>query len=280
MPVSRGPDIRPPAVAGLFYPAGAAQLAETVDGLLADVHARPSDPMPKALIAPHAGFAYSGPVAAAAYAKLRPLRASIRRVILLGPAHRIPFEGMALPGARAYRTPLGDVPVDAAAVALIQGLPGVKLLREAHAAEHGIEVQVPFLQRVLTDFTLVPIVVGDAAPEAVAAVIEALWGGPETIIVVSSDLSHHQPYLDARAQDTRTAEAIERLDAYALGPEDACGCIPIAGLLKAAREHQLECARLDLRNSEDTAGLGGKSAREVVGYGAWAFGLPSAMTAA
>lgn len=272
MPASRVPAVRRPAVAGLFYPDSAANLAQAVDGLLANARAWVANPAPKAVIAPHAAFAYSGPVAAAAYARLRPLRGSIRRVILLGPAHRVPFEGMALPGATAYRTPLGDVPIDAAAIDRIKGLPQVKDLPQAHATEHSLEVQVPFLQRVFANFALVPIVVGDAAPEAVAAVIEALWGGPETIIVVSSDLSHYQPYLVARTRDRRTAEAIERLDERGLGPEDACGCIPIAGLLQAARAHGLECTRLDLRNSDDTAGSGGMGgAREVVGYGAWAF---------
>ena len=280
MPASRVPAIRRPAVAGLFYPDSAANLAHAVDGLLAGARAWVAGPQPKAVIAPHAGFAYSGPVAAAAYARLRPLRASVRRVILLGPAHRVPFEGMALPAATAYRTPLGDVPVDAAALDRIKGLAQVKDLPEAHTTEHSLEVHVPFLQRVFANFTLVPIVVGDAQPDAVAAVIEALWGGPETIIVVSSDLSHYQPYLVARTRDRRTAEAIERLDERGLGPEDACGCIAIAGLLKAARAHELECTRLDLRNSDDTAGSGGMGgAREVVGYGAWAFVIPTTAAA-
>ncbi len=275
MPASRVPAIRRPAVAGLFYPDSAANLAHAVDGLLAGARAWVANPVPKAVIAPHAAFTYSGPVAAAAYARLRPLRAAIRRVVLLGPAHRVPFEGLALPGATAYRTPLGDVPIDTAALDLIKGLPGVKDLAEAHATEHSLEVHVPFLQRIFTNFTLVPLVVGDASPEAVAAVLEALWGGPETIIVISSDLCHYQPYLAARAHDKRTAEAIERLDERGLGPDDACGCIPIAGLLQAARAHGLECTRLDLRNSDDTAGSGGMGgAREVVGYGAWAFVAP------
>ncbi len=276
MPASRVPAIRRPAVAGLFYPDGASALAQAVDGLLAGARAWVADPVPKAVIAPHAAFAYSGPVAAAAYARLHPLRASIRRVILLGPAHRVPFVGMALPGAVAYRTPLGDVPIDTAAIDGITQLPQVKDLPAAHAGEHSLEVHVPFLQRVFTDFMLLPIVVGDAAPEAVAAVLEALWGGSETIIVISSDLSHYHPYLVARTRDRRTAEAIERLDARGLGPDDACGCIPVAGLLQAARAHGLECTRLDLRNSGDTAGArGSDGARGVVGYGAWAFVTPT-----
>lgn len=280
MPASRVPPLRRPAVAGLFYPDSAAKLAQAVDGLLANARAWVANPAPKAVIAPHAAFAYSGPVAASAYARLRPLRTTVRRVILLGPAHRVPFAGMALPGAAAYRTPLGDVPIDTAAIDRIKGLPQVKDLPEAHASEHSLEVHLPFLQRVFTRFKLVPIVVGNAAPEAVAAVIGALWGGPETLIVVSSDLSHYQPYLAARTRDRRTAEAIERLDERGLGPEDACGCIPIAGLLQAARAHGLECTRLDLRNSDDTAGSGGMGgAREVVGYGAWAFVTPAVAAA-
>jgi hypothetical protein len=280
MRISRPPATRPPAVAGLFYPDGAAALAVAVDGLLAGARSWVSEPAPKAVIAPHAGFAYSGAVAATAYARLRPLRPSIRRVVLLGPAHRVPFRGMALSGATAFRTPLGEVPIDTAALDRIRGLPQVRDLPEAHAMEHSLEVHVPFLQRVFIDFTLVPIVVGDAAPEAVAEVIEALWGGPETIIIVSSDLSHYEPYPVARAHDRRTAEAIERFDERALGPEDACGCVPIAGLLRAARAHRLACMRLDLRNSGDTADAGSiGSAREVVGYGAWAFVAPSTAAA-
>jgi len=260
--------VRPPAVAGLFYPDRAAALAEAVDGLLAAARAGTAAPPPKAVIAPHAGYVYSGPIAAAAYARLAPLRGSVRRVILLGPAHRIPFAGLALPGVAAFRTPLGDVPIDAAALDRIKDLPQVKVLPEAHAGEHSLEVHVPFLQRVFGEFTLVPLVVGDAAAAEVAEVLEALWGGPETIIVVSSDLSHYEPYAAARAHDRRTAGAIERLDARDLGGDDACGFIPIAGLLRAALAHGLACARLDLRNSGDTAGgtRGG-----VVGYGAWAF---------
>jgi AmmeMemoRadiSam system protein B len=271
MAALHGSAVRPPAVAGLFYPAGAAALGREVDALLAAAPGS-AEPPPKAVIAPHAGFVYSGPVAAAAYARLRPLREKIRRVVLLGPAHRVPFRGMALPGAAAFRTPLGDIPLDAAALARLKALPGIKELPAAHAAEHSLEVHLPFLQRVLARFALVPILVGDAEPAAVAAVLDALWGGPETVIVVSSDLSHYEPYLEARAHDRRTAEAIERFDGRAIGPDDACGCVPVAGLLAAARGHGFACARLDLRNSGDTAGARERGGRdEVVGYGAWAF---------
>jgi len=272
MPPLRDPAIRPPAVAGLFYPEGAAALTRWVDELLAAAGGSAHGPVPKAIIAPHAGYEYSGPVAASVYARLRPLRDLVRRVVLLGPAHRVAFEGMALPGVSAFRTPLGDVPVDAEALGRIATLPQLTPLPEAHAREHSLEVHLPFLQRVFADFALVPIVVGDAAPAAVAAALDALWGGPETLIVISSDLSHYEPYRAARVHDARTAEAIERLDARALGPDDACGCIPIAGLLAAAQKRGLACTRLDLRNSGDTAGArDGNAAREVVGYGAWAF---------
>jgi AmmeMemoRadiSam system protein B len=272
MPALRDPAVRHPAVAGQFYPDGAATLARNVDALVAGAKPRAGHAAPKAVIAPHAGYAYSGPVAARAYARLRPLNGTIRRVVLLGPAHRVPFRGLALPGARAFRTPLGDVPIDTAAVERIKHLPEVKELPEAHAGEHSLEVHLPFLQRVLDEFALVPIVVGDASPAAVAAAIEALWGGPETLIVVSSDLSHYEPYRAACAHDRGTAEAIEGLDPSRIGPDDACGCIPIAGLLAVASAHGLECVRLDLRNSGDTAGR--DNVREVVGYGAWAFVPP------
>lgn len=247
-------------------------LSRAVDALLAAAPAEAGGGAPKAVIAPHAGFAYSGAVAAAAYARLRPLRGKIRRVILLGPAHRVPFRGMALPGAAAFRTPLGDVPLDAAAVARIKALPGIKELPAAHAAEHSLEVQLPFLQLVLAKFTLLPILVGDAGAAEVAAVLDALWGGAETLVVVSSDLSHGEPYAEARAHDRRTAEAIERFEGRAIGPDDACGCIAVAGLLAAARAHGLVCTRLDLRNSGDTAREGTEG---VVGYGAWAFAMPA-----
>jgi AmmeMemoRadiSam system protein B len=264
--------IRGPAVAGLFYPDEARALTRMVDAFLAAAAAG-AEPPPKAVIAPHAGYEYSGQVAAAAYARLRPLTGTIRRVVLLGPAHRVPFRGLALPGVDAFRTPLGDVPIDAAAAACILALPQVTTLPAAHAGEHSLEVHLPFLQRTLgadPPFMLVPLVVGDADRERVAAVLEALWGGPETAIVISSDLSHYEPYAAARRHDLRTASAIERFAGHALGPDDACGCIAISGLLDAARAHGFACTRLDLRNSGDTAGALDRE-RGVVGYGAWAF---------
>jgi MEMO1 family protein len=261
-------DIRRPAVAGMFYPAEPAALRGAVDRLLtgAGEASEPGAAAPKALIAPHAGYIYSGPTAAAAYATLRPIAARIRRVVLLGPAHRVLIRGLALPGAREFETPLGPVTIDADAAALARRLPHVHDSAVAHADEHSLEVQLPFLQRVLPAFTLVPFVVGDATGEMVAAVLDALWGGEETLIVVSSDLSHYHRYGDARAIDRATADTI-----LAFGPEldheQACGATPINGLLAAARRRGLVPELLDLRNSGDTAGDKGR----VVGYAAFRF---------
>lgn len=258
--------IRPPAVAGLFYPAAADELSADVDRMIAAVTAASAGPDPKALIVPHAGYIYSGPIAAAAYRLLRPLRSRIRRVVLLGPAHRVPFRGFALPSAKAFRTPLGDIPIDRAAIDRLRGLPSVRVYDEAHAGEHSLEVHLPFLQRTLGDFVLLPIVVGLAGGEDVAKLLEDVWGGAETLIVISSDLSHYHAYAAAQARDGRTAAAIERLDGAALDEESACGRVPIRGLLQVAERRGLKCRRLDLRNSGDTAG----PRDQVVGYGAWA----------
>jgi AmmeMemoRadiSam system protein B len=260
--------VRPAAVEGLFYPAKAAGLAAELRSLLAAVpEGRAESGRPKALIVPHAGYRYSGPVAASAYALLRALRGSVARVLLLGPVHRVPIRGLALPQARAFATPLGVVPIDEEAVDRIRGLRQVVVSRAAHSEEHSLEVQLPFLQEVLGAFALVPLAVGDASPEEVAEVIEALWGGPETLIVVSSDLSHYLPYDEARRIDAETCAAIGRLG-RPLTHHEACGGTPINGLVLAARRHGLVPALLDLRNSGDTAGDRGR----VVGYAAFAFG--------
>lgn len=259
-------NIRRPAVAGLFYPGDAAELHRTVTELLAA--AKPSTAtQPKALIAPHAGYVYSGAIAASAYARLTaPER--IRRVLLLGPAHRLPFRGIAVPEAAALATPLGQVPVDRAALADIADLPQVHALDRAFDGEHCLEVQLPFLQERLTDFSIVPLLVGDADADAVAEVLERLWGGPETLIVISSDLSHYLDYDSARSIDARTSAAICALRPEAIATHQACGRHPIAGLLTAAQHHALHGEQLDLRNSGDTAGPRDR----VVGYGAYAFG--------
>jgi AmmeMemoRadiSam system protein B len=258
-------EVRRPAVAGAFYPADPARLRADVDRLLAGIRVEPG-PAPKALIVPHAGYVYSGPIAAAAYARLRPVAEQIRRVILLGPAHRMLIRGLALPGARAFATPLGVVAIDEEAAAAARRLPHVVDSAAAHADEHALEVQLPFLQRVLPDFKLVPFVVGDATAEMTAEVLDALWGGPETLIVVSSDLSHYHAYRDAQAIDRATVARILALR-NDLDHEEACGATPINGLLCAAQRRGLAAELLDLRNSGDTAG----DRARVVGYAAFDF---------
>lgn len=262
-------DIRPAAVAGMFYSGDAPSLRAEVASLLseaASARAAETDP-PKALIVPHAGYVYSGPVAAHAYARVAPWHATIRRVVMFGPAHRVAVRGLALPVARGFATPLGAIDLDAETMASARRLPQVADSMAAHALEHSLEVQLPFLQTVLDRFTLVPFVVGRASAEEVAEVIDLLWGGEETLIVISSDLSHYHPYREAQALDRRTADAVLALDA-GLGHEQACGATPVAGLLVAARRRGLVPELLDLRNSGDTVG----DRSRVVGYAAFAFG--------
>ena len=265
-------ELRPAAVAGMFYPETSSASARNVGELLSGVirqSANEPSLRPKAVIVPHAGYVYSGPIAASAYARLAPLRGSIRRVILLGPTHRVAINGLALPASRAFATPLGQVAVDQEAIALVDQLPQVSISDLAHAQEHSLEVQLPFLQTLLGDFLLVPLAVGHASPEEVAEVLEQLWGGDETLIVISSDLSHYLPYAAARQVDSVTCEHILELDP-SIHPNEACGALPINGLLLAARHHGLTGILLDLRNSGDTAG----DKARVVGYGAFMFGAP------
>lgn len=257
---------RPPAVAGQFYPGNPAELRRMIEGFLREVK-HVDAPTPKAVIAPHAGYIYSGPIAASAYARFAPARDSIKRVVLLGPSHRVPLDGLATTSAETWATPLGAIPVDTAAIQQIRSLRQVSVLEHAHAAEHSVEVHLPFLQVVLADFKIVPLVVGNASDEEVAEVIEALWGGDETRFVISSDLSHYYDYATARELDAATAVAIEKLKPQDIGEEQACGRVPIRGLLHAAKQHGLHASTVDLRNSGDTAG----SRDEVVGYGAWTF---------
>jgi hypothetical protein len=260
--------IRPAAVAGTFYPGDPALLSGAVERLLADAAATApaGAAVPKALIVPHAGYVYSGPIAATAYARLAPAASLIRRVVLLGPAHRVPVRGLALPGTQHFATPLGTVEVDEDATAVLRRLPQVHDNPLAHAGEHSLEVQLPFLQRVLGKFTLVPLVVGDATGAMVAEVLDLVWGGAETLIVVSSDLSHYHPYREARRADRATADTILEGEP-GLDHEQACGATPVNGLLLAARRHRLTPELLDLRNSGDTAGDHGR----VVGYASFAF---------
>jgi AmmeMemoRadiSam system protein B len=260
--------VRPPAVAGTFYPDDPARLSATLAALLEAADPTP-DPQrwPRALIAPHAGYVYSGPIAASAYVRIAAGRGTISRVVLLGPAHRVAVRGLATSTAGSFATPLGRVPLDHPAIDRCLGLPGVCVSDEAHAPEHSLEVQLPFLQAVLGDFALVPLVVGDATPDEVAGVLDALWGGSETLVVVSSDLSHYEPYSVAAEMDDATSRAIEALRPGDISYHQACGRVPVQGLLLAAKRRGLGAETLDVRSSGDTAG----SRDAVVGYGAWSF---------
>ncbi len=262
--------VRRAAVAGAFYPENPAALEAAVRLYLAESAAIDDASPPKAVIAPHAGYIYSGPVAASAYAHIAPLRGKIRRVVLLGPCHRVAVRGLAATAADFFETPLGRIPIDREAVNRALELPQVHRLDQAHLQEHSLEVQLPFLQIVLGDFELVPFAVGDASPMEVGAVIDLLWGGPETLIVVSSDLSHYLGYDTCKKVDAGTAAAIERMDDTGLERDQACGRIPIAGLLHVAKHRGLAVRTLDVRNSGDTAGPRDR----VVGYGSWMFSEP------
>lgn len=268
MSQGKRPQVRPPAVAGSFYPGDADRLTRSVEGYLEQASPADCDTAPKALIVPHAGYVYSGPVAASAYVILRRFEAPIERVVLIGPAHRAPLRGLAAPQADWFRTPLGDVPIDHVAIEPLLSLAYVQLSDTAHAEEHSLEVQLPFLQRVLPSFQLVPLVAGDASAEEVAEILERLWGGPETLVVISSDLSHYYDWKSATRLDAETSRAIEELAPERLDHESACGRIPVGGLLLQARRRDLQVRMLDLRNSGDTAG----PRDQVVGYGAYAIG--------
>jgi MEMO1 family protein len=258
--------VRKPAVAGLFYSNDARSLRAQIESLLAQAP-NSREPVPKALIVPHAGYIYSGAIAASAYARVRSARTQIQRVVLLGPAHRVGFRGLARSSAEHFESPLGRVPVDIEAMAKIATLPQVVVLDSAHAQEHSLEVHLPFLQTLFDDFKVVPLVVGDATPSEVGEVIERLWDGPETLIVVSSDLSHYHAYAVAKQLDEATSRAIEQLRYEDLDYEDACGRTPVSGLLYVARQRGLTAQTVDLRNSGDTAG----PKDQVVGYGAYVF---------
>lgn len=261
--------VRPPAVAGMFYPAAATALRASVDVMLAAAPAPPTA-QPKAIIVPHAGYIYSGPTAASAYAALAPWRHGIRRVVLLGPTHRVAVRGLALPTGRAFATPLGDIRLDGPAMAMLDELPQIGRNDAAHALEHSLEVQLPFLQRSFDDFALVPLAVGHAEPEEVAEVLEVLWGGDETLLAISSDLSHFLPYATAQQVDGDTCRRILAFDTR-IHPEQACGAHAINGLLLAARRHGLQPQLIECCNSGDTAG----DRERVVGYAAFAFHPPS-----
>lgn len=258
--------LRYPSVAGKFYPADRQELESTITRYLALAQTRTGSGVPKAIIVPHAGYIYSGLIAATAYASLIPASSSITRVVLLGPSHFVGFNGLAVTDAERYRTPLGDVFLDTGAITQLLTLPQVSLLNQAHRDEHSLEVQLPFLQTVLKNFILIPLVIGNASTEEIAEVLDLLWGGDETLIVISSDLSHYHDYDSARHLDNATSHAIETLQAELISQEQACGGHGIRGLIRAAATHDLHITTLDLRNSGDTAG----SHDRVVGYGAYA----------
>ena len=258
--------VRPPAVAGMFYPGEPGALAAELDELLGHVeHLEPRLGFPKVLIVPHAGYIYSGEVAAHAYDELAPARGIVRRVVLLGPVHRVPVRGLAVPSAEAFATPLGTVPLDREALGMARALPQVVTSDAAHAQEHSLEVQLPFLQKVLGHFSLAPFAVGNASVQQVAEVIERLWGGAETLVVISTDLSHYHPYAEAKRIDGTTLERIRGF-ATDVDHDEACGATPLNGLLAVARRRGMSVRLLAARNSGDTAGGKGR----VVGYGALA----------
>jgi AmmeMemoRadiSam system protein B/AmmeMemoRadiSam system protein A len=260
------PTVRPAAVAGMFYPDNPIALKQTLVDLLARARTSALSGAPKALIVPHAGYIYSGPVAASAYAGLSTQRGRIRRVVLLGPTHRVYVRGLALPEADRFSTPLGEVPLDREGMQRLSALPQVTTSAAAHQMEHSLEVQLPFLQQVLGDFQLLPLAVGEATAAEVAEVLENVWGGDETLIVISSDLSHFLPDALARQVDGGTVEDILALNSH-LNHEQACGATPINGLMLAAQRHGLHAVKLDVRNSSETAG----DPERVVGYAAFAF---------
>jgi AmmeMemoRadiSam system protein B/AmmeMemoRadiSam system protein A len=268
-PNSTTSKVRAPAISGTFYPSNPSELEASVQYFLreADKHFESTTSAPKAIIAPHAGYIYSGLTAAAVYNRLRPAREIIKRVVILGPCHRVGINGLALPSTEIFQTPFGDIPLDTNAIENIKDLDCVAIFNETHVDDHSIEVHLPFLQKVIKDFKLVPLIVGETEPKKVAEVLEILWGGPETLILISSDLSHYLDYNQAKILDNQTRQAIEQMDLKALGNEQACGRHSIKGLLMLAKSKGLSVATADIRNSGDTAGTKDR----VVGYGSWYF---------
>lgn len=263
--------IRPSAVAGLFYPANSGILSDMIEQDLAQAASASDNLNPKALIVPHAGYVYSGPIAASAFVYLQPYRHLFKRVVIIGPSHHVGFNGVAISNADYFDTPLGIIPVDMDAQTELLTIAGVQVNEAAHAAEHSLEVQLPFLQILLDEFAIVPIVVGRATPQLVSEVIATLWGGSETLILISSDLSHYHNYQTAKQLDQTTTQAILNQDVDTIDSHHACGCVGIRGLLTFAKRHPLDATMLDLRNSGDTAG----SKDRVVGYGAYLFTEPA-----
>ena len=258
-------NIRYPAVAGLFYPSNADELSRVVQHYIKTAKEHESYGVPKAIIAPHAGYIYSGPVAGTAYHGLEVVSGVIKRVVLVGPSHRVAFRGVAASSAEWFATPLGDVPLDTTLIDELVAKRMVQRFDQAHTQEHSLEVHLPFLQAILGDFSVIPLVVGEASADEISEILTQVWGGPETLIVVSSDLSHYHSYADCQALDAQTTKAIEKLAPEKIAYEQACGRLPINGLLSYARDHQLTVRTLDVRNSGDTAGPKDR----VVGYGAY-----------
>ncbi len=259
--------VRQAAVAGLFYPDNAGKLEQDILTYLDQAGPPKPSIRPKAIIVPHAGYVYSGLTAAKAYSQVAPLSDQIRRVVLLGPAHRIRLRGMAVMTVDFFQTPLGDIPQDLQAIRQLLTLPQVQIMDSAHWREHSLEVQLPFLQTVLDTFTLVPVAIGDTTSAEVKQLLDSIWGGPETLIVVSSDLSHYHDYSTAQYIDRSTCEAIEKLDIDNIDYQQACGCMGVKALLLTAKRRQMKVQTLALCNSGDTAGTQDR----VVGYGSWAF---------
>lgn len=257
--------IRKPVCAGMFYPDDGAELHDWVQRFLMEGHAAVA--APKAVIAPHAGFLYSGAIAGSAFAAWRALRGKIKRVVIAGPSHRVGFQGIALSDAELFATPLGLIPVDVDAADALRSLPHVIDMEAAHTHEHSIETHLPFLQEALGEFKLVPLIVGETSPREVALAFSPFWNDPDTIFSISSDLSHYHRYEQAVRLDAATTRAIVGNNPHDISPSSACGRLSILGLLHIAGRHTLSATALDVRNSGDTAG----DRSRVVGYGAYAF---------
>ena len=263
--------VRQPAVAGMFYPEDPQVLQQQVDNFISQPGGSAATPtiMPKALIVPHAGYIYSGPIAGSAYQLIPPIADRISNVVLLGPSHRVPLRGIAAPTSTFFHSPLGDIPIDHKSINKLSALSLIELDDKPHQFEHSLEVQLPFLQTVINSFMLLPLVVGEANSQQVAKVLRCVWGGDETLVVVSSDLSHYHSYMEAQLFDHQTTTMIEHFDAH-ITSSQACGCRAINGLLKLASDEHLSIKTLDLRNSGDAVCAVTGDKDRVVGYGAYA----------
>jgi len=260
---------RQASVAGSFYPKNPAQLKKTLTNLFnanEDLNIDFQTPV-KAIIAPHAGYIYSGPIAAKAYSLVSTCIKGKNKITIIGPSHFVPFNGIALSTAEFFETPLGKIKVDHHAYELINRIPEVIYLDEAHAREHSIEVHLPFIQYLKKDVRIIPLAVGQTSYQKVAKVLEKFCEEKDNLIIISSDLSHYHAYGYAQKYDLQTALKIENYKCSQLGPNEACGYLAIAGLLKMAKDRKYKIKRIDLCNSGDTSG----SKDTVVGYGSWFF---------